>query len=321
MFSIWVPPERTARSYFDQANEQIDSIESFVRRSSPLVGFARTADDIEKFVKEGKFVAMLGLEGGHHILNDLDKLEHLYRRGVRYMTLTWNNSTVWATSAKDESDTSVKLGHKGLTELGKQVIRKMNELGMMVDVSHVGEQTFWDALATTTKPVIASHSSAYSLCPHFRNLKDEQIKAVAKNGGVVFINFNPGFIDSTFDAKRERLTSKYKTRLDSLKAIFSPDSWDYVVARDSLMHHELEAIRPPLSRLIDHIDYVTKLVGADHVGLGSDFDGITMTPLEMDDVTFLPNVTRELQNRGYSVRDIEKILGENFLRVLRANSK
>jgi len=205
LFSIWIPPEKTAHSYYDQADEQIDSIDSFVRRNPKEVGSARTADDVKRLVKEGKFVAMLGMEGGHPIANDLRKLDHFYRRGVRYMTLTWNNSTDWATSAKDESDPDAKLTHKGLTAFGRKVVRRMNQLGMMVDVSHVGEKTFWDVIKTTSKPIIASHSSAWALCHHRRNLKDDQLKAVARNGGVVFINFAPPFIDSTFAEKESAM--------------------------------------------------------------------------------------------------------------------
>ncbi|MBI4547460.1 MAG: membrane dipeptidase [Ignavibacteriae bacterium] len=317
MFSIWVPPERVTRSYYDQANEQIDLIEGFVQRNSTQVGLARSSEEIERLLKEGKFVTMLGLEGGHPIDNDLKKLEHFYERGVRYMTLTWNNSTDWATSAKDETDPNLKLERKGLAEFGKQIVRRMNELGMMIDISHVGELTFWDVMKVTTKPVIASHSSVWTLCPHRRNLKDDQLKAIATNGGVVFINFNPGFIDSTYAAKEATMQEKYKARIDSLEKTVAADEFlrsQYVA---DLMKDEYFPIRPSLSTLIDHFDYVAKLIGVDHVGIGSDFDGIHVTPRDMDDVTHLPNITRELLKRGYSEDDVRKILGGNFLRVLR----
>ena len=321
MFSVWIPPEKTSRSYYDQANEEIDSIESFVRRNPAKVGFGGTEKDIERFVAQGKFVAMLGVEGGHCIEDDMQKLEHLYKRGVRYMTLTWNNSTSWATSAKDETEKGDSLKHKGLTEFGKQVVRKMNGLGMMVDVSHTGEQTFWDVIKASTKPIIASHSSAWALCHHRRNLKDEQLKAVAKNGGVVFINFNPGFIDSTYNAKEQQVDEKNKSRIDSLTKSIKGDDFIKGQFVAEMMKAEYEPIRPSLKTLIDHFDYVAKLIGVDHVGIGSDFDGISVTPKEMDDVTFLPNITRELLKRGYSADDVKKILGGNFLRVLREVEK
>jgi membrane dipeptidase len=304
------------RSYYDQSNEQIDSVESFVRRNPASVGMAVSSRDVERLVKEGKFVAMLGMEGGHPLDNDLKKLEHFYERGVRYMTLTWNNSTDWATSAKDETDPDAKLTHRGLTDLGKRVVARMNELGMMIDISHVGEQTFWDVMKATTKPVIASHSSAWTLCRHRRNLKDDQLRAIQKNGGVVFINFNPGFIDSTYAKKEDVMLAKIKSRTDSLEKTIKTDGFEKEQYLAELMKDDYEPIRPSLETLIDHFDYVAKLIGVDHVGIGSDFDGIHLTPKGMDDVTFLPNITRELLKRGYSGADVRKILGENFMRVL-----
>jgi membrane dipeptidase len=321
MFSIWVPPEKTTPSYYDQANIQIDSIENFVTRNPKNIGMARTSADIERLVKEGKFVAMLGMEGGHPIDNDLKKLEHFYNRGVRYMTLTWNNSLDWATSAKDEEDTEVKLKHKGLTNLGKKIVRNMNAMGMMVDISHVGEQTFWDVMKVVKKPVIASHSSAWALCHHRRNLKDAQLKAIKKNGGVVFINFNPGFIDSTYSRKEAAMLALNKALVDSLGSTVKGDGFIKDQYTAELMMEKYEPIRPKLEALIDHFDYIAKLIGVDHVGIGSDFDGISVTPKGMDDVTFLPNITRELLKRGYSETDVKKILGGNFLRVLKEVEK
>lgn len=321
VFSIWIPPEKTQRSYYVQANEQIDSIDSFVKRNSAQVGLARSVEDIDRLIKQRKFVAMLGMEGGHPIADDLEKLEHFYNRGVRYMTITWNNSTSWATSAKDETDPQAKLGHKGLNDFGKRVIGKMNELGMIVDISHVGEETFWDIIKITTKPIIASHSSVWTLFNHRRNLKDDQLKAIATGGGVVFITFVPSFIDSTFSAKDRLLRERNKTKIDSLDAALKGDEFIKEQLVGEFLKNEYRAIQPPLRILIDHIDYVAKLIGVDHVGIGSDFDGITVTPAEMEDVTHFPNVTRELLKRGYSENDVRKILGENFLRVFREVQK
>ncbi len=321
MFSIWVPPEKKDPSYYDQSNQQIDSIESLVRRNPALAGIATSTKDITRLVKEGKFVAMFGMEGGHPIDDDLKKLEHFYKRGVRYMTLTWNNSTSWATSASDETNPDAKLDHRGLTEFGKKVVRKMNDLGMMIDVSHVGEQTFWDVMKTTKKPVIASHSSAWALCPHRRNLKDDQLKAIKKNGGVVFINFNPGFIDSTYSRKEKAMLEANKALKDSLAKTVKGDDFIRDQYTAELMMDKYEPIRPTFASLIDHFDYVAKLIGVDHVGIGSDFDGIAVTPQNMNDVTYLPEITRELLKRGYSEKDVKKILGGNFMRVLKAVEK
>ncbi len=235
------------------------------------------------------------------------------------MTLTWNNSTSWATSAYDETFTK-NLPHKGLTDFGKQVVHHMNKIGMMVDVSHVGEATFWDVMKTTTKPIIASHSSVYKFNHHQRNLKDDQIKAIAKNGGVIQINFNSGFLDSTESRKEEIFLQKYKAESDSLtKAGKNEDEVeDYLYWNHK---KEAEFLRPPFSLLMQHIEYVIKLVGVDYVGIGSDYDGVESVPLEMDDVTKYPLITKALVEKGYSEKDIDKILGGNLLRVLEANEK
>jgi len=220
----------------------------------------------------------------------------------------------------DQVTFDLKEGKKGLTSFGIQVVQKMNELGMIVDVSHVGEQTFWDIIKTTTKPIMASHSSVYSLVHHRRNLKDEQIKAIAKNGGVIQINFNPGFIDSSYDKKEAAFIARHKEEYEGLQKNGMPEFY----ALDSIYHEykeEANSMRPPLSLVIDHIDYVAKLVGVDYVGIGSDFDGINNTPQQLNDVTDYPLITKALLERGYSKKDIDKILGGNFLRVLKANEK
>jgi membrane dipeptidase len=191
------------------------------------------------------------------------------------------------------------------------VIKKMNSLGMMVDVSHSGEQTFYDVLETTSKPIIASHSSVYSICPHSRNLKDEQIKALAKNGGVMFINFYPGFLVEGFHAIYKKARNDADTIQDSLKVIGKLDSFN----RSAFIHSKIDPIYPSLKVVVDHIDYVVKLVGDDYVGLGSDFDGISLTPIGLRDVSKMPAITKELVKRGYSKKSIHKILGGNFMRV------
>lgn len=317
VFSIWVPPEKTLPSYYDQTNQQIDSIESLIRRAPEEIGFARSVDEIQQLSTSGRFVAMLGIEGGHSIEDDLTKLDHFYNRGVRYMTLTWNNSTSWATSAKDETATDTVLPHTGLTEFGRKIVRRMNDLGMMVDISHVGEKTFSDVMAVTRKPVIASHSSAWTLVHHRRNLKDDQLRAIKKNNGVVFINFAPWFIDSTFGRKEAAMKEHNVARIDSLRVIAPRDEFMQEVFIDEGLKEEYAPIRPTLQTLMDHFDYVAKLIGVDHVGIGSDFDGISVTPAGMDDVTFYPQITRELFARGYTENDVRKILGQNFLRVLK----
>lgn len=315
IFSVFC--DGTKVNPFNYANLQMDSLDAVVKRNPDKIVKVANTKELLEAVKQNKIAAMFGVEGGHMIENDLEKLEVLYNRGARYMTLTWNNSTDWATSAFDETFTK-DLQHKGLTDFGKQVIHKMNQLGMMIDVSHVGVQTFSDVINTTTKPIIASHSSVYALCKHQRNLNDEQIKAIAKNGGVIQVNFHPGFIDPGFEEKEKAFLAKHQAELDSLMKS-GTDEWysmDYLYKKYT---DESTAMRPPLSMLIDHIDYIVKLVGTDYVGIGSDFDGINLTPQGLDDVSTYPLITKALVERGYNQQEINKILGKNLLRVLKAN--
>jgi membrane dipeptidase len=317
VFAVFCDERYGKDTAFNYANREIDSLHAIVGRNPDKLLLATNPAQIERAVVEKKIACMLGVEGGHMIEDNLAYLDSFYKRGVRYLTLTWNNSTSWATSAMDET-AKKDLALKGLTPFGKQVVQRMNELGMMVDVSHVGEQTFWDAINTSTKPVIASHSCAYALCPVFRNLKDDQLKALAKNGGVVQLNFYSGFLDSSFQARIQDFNSRHRKERDSLRALKWPS---YQIEEYFLATYPEEAsrLRPPLSLLLDHIDHMVRVAGIDHVGLGSDFDGISSAPKELQDVTDMPLITKGLLQRGYSKAAIRKILGENFLRVFRAN--
>ena len=318
VFSIFCDERFGKDTAFKYANREIDSLYAIVGRNRNKMMMVTAPDQLLQAVSQNKIACMLGVEGGHMIEDNLAYLDRFYQRGVRYMTLTWNNSTSWATSALDETTKKDSLPFKGLTTFGKQIVRRMNELGMMVDVSHVGEQTFWDAINTTTKPVIASHSCAHALCPIFRNLKDDQIKAIGKNGGVIHMNFYSGFIDSSFQRRAREFNQRHRVERDSLRAL----KWvNYEIEEHLLAKYPAEAgsLRPPLSLLIDHIDHIVRLIGADHVGIGSDFDGISSAPKELRDVTDMPLITKALLQRGYSKADVRKILGENFIRVFRAN--
>jgi membrane dipeptidase len=299
------------------ANSQMDILDELVSRNSNKIIKVANVKEILKAVKEKKIAAMFGVEGGHMIEDDLLKLEALYKRGARYLSLTHNTAPSWATSAEDET-TNPNLPQKGLTDFGIQVVKKMNELGMIIDISHSGDQTFWDVIKITNKPIIASHSSVYTLVANRRNLKDDQIKAIAKNGGVIMVNFHPGFIDDSFDGKERDFLEKYAIEGDSLIKS-GMDQWNTIDYLYKKYATESEIMRPPLSKLIDHIEYIVKLVGVDYVGIGSDFDGINLTPLQLDDVTNYPIITKVLVEKGYSIEDLAKILGSNFLRVLEAN--
>ncbi|MBL0153219.1 MAG: dipeptidase [Chitinophagaceae bacterium] len=274
---------------------------------------------VKTAIREHKLAALIGVEGGHMIENSMEKLDQLADRGMRYMTLTWNNSLPWASSAMDETLHPETLTHKGLTDFGRSVVKRMNELGIIIDLSHTGEQTFYDALAVTTKPVLLSHSSVWSICPVFRNVKDDQIKAVAKNGGVICVNFYAGFISKNYDQRSAWLNGKGKEVItDSLMNILH-DTAQVRIKTEQLIESELEKARPTLAELVDHIDYIVKLVGDDYAGIGSDYDGVSKLPLQLDDATTYPLITAELLRRGYSEKSVRKILGGNVLRVMKAN--
>jgi membrane dipeptidase len=318
VFSIFCDEHYGKGSAFAYASRELDSLDAIISRNRQKMQMVYSYREIKEAVNKHKLACMAGVEGGHMMEDNLDYLDSFYKRGVRYMTLTWNNSTSWATSAMDESQQTFKVTPEGLNDYGKQVINKMNRLGMMVDVSHIGDKTFRDVMAITSKPVIASHSSVYTLCPVFRNLKDDQIKAIAKNGGVIQVNFYSAFLDSSFSGKLDAFLLLHQQEHDSLAALKKPEYQigDYFSKK---YKNEFETMRPPLSMLIDHIDYIVKLVGVDYVGLGSDFDGIDSAPKDLNGVEDFPKITEALWKRGYNKREIKKILGGNFLRVFKAN--
>ena len=317
LFSVFC--DGGAKNPFAYANTEMDSLDAIVKRNPDKIVKVVNYKELLKAVKQQKIAAMFGVEGGHMIEDDLNKLDAIYNRGARYLTLTHNIAPSWATSAADET-TNPNLTHKGLTDFGEKVVQRMNQLGMIIDVSHSGDQTFWDVIKLTTKPIIASHSSVYNLVPHRRNLKDDQIKAIAKNGGVIQVNFNPGFIDSSFEKKEATFLQNHAAEKDSL---INTGMYEYYVQDflSSKYAAEVKLIKPPFSMVMDHIEYIIRLVGVDYVGLGSDFDGINVTPQQLDDVTAYPLITKALVEKGYSKKDINKILGGNFLRVLKANEE
>jgi membrane dipeptidase len=317
VFSIWCDGNKA--NPYKWANREIDTVLAWTGRNPNDMVKAFSSEDIYKAVREKKLAVLFGLEGGHMIENDINKLDSFYKRGVRYMTLTWNNSTNWATSALDETTKGDSLKHKGLTDFGVEVVKRMNDLGMLVDLSHVGEQTFWDAIKVSSKPVIVSHSCVYKICPHRRNLKDEQIKAVGKNGGVIHLNFYSGFLDSSYEKRTTIFYEQHKAERDSLLKV-NPEPYFADKFLFEKYPEQVTAMRPPLSLVIDHIDYLVQMIGAEHVGIGSDFDGVNSLPQQLDDVTAMPLITKALMERGYSKKDIRNILGENFLRILHENS-
>jgi len=289
--------------------DMVDSVYRAVERHSNDLMLATSVADIRRAKKQKKIAALMGIEGGHAIENSLATLREFHRLGVRYMTLTWNNTNEWADAARGEKT------HHGLTEFGKDVVREMNRLGMLVDVSHVSDETMSDALDVSRAPIIASHSSARALSNVPRNIPDDLLRRIAKNGGVVQVNFYSYFLDAaTVGPLGEARDTRLKAQQDLLNEKYKNDPERLAEEGD-----KLEAANPlsplPLSKLIDHIDYIVKIAGIDHVGLGADFDGAMDFPEGAQDVSMLPNITYELLKRGYSEKDIRKILGENFLRV------
>ncbi len=319
-FSIWVDPTTTpASDYAKRAFDLIDSVYQQAERHPDRMVMAYTAADIERAHKEKKLAALMGLEGGHAIQDDLHLLNVFYRLGVRYMTLSWSNTNNWADSSGDIDDPKVQ-HHNGLTEFGQQVVLEMNRLGMMVDISHVADKTFYDAIATSKAPVIASHSSARALTSAPRNMTDDMLQAVAKNNGVVMVNFCSCFIDEDFrkaeKAQEKDMQAAVQTFVAQERA--SGKSPQYIDTEPIQEQWLARIPRPPLKSLIDHIDHVAKVAGVDHVGLGSDFDGVSgALPSGIDSAADLPKITQALLDRGYTDSDIRKILGGNLLRVMK----
>jgi membrane dipeptidase len=311
-FSIWISGKILGPEAVKEALDQIDAVRETVRKHPNDLMLAVSADDVRAAHKQGKIAALMGVEGGHMMGNDLAVLRTFAVLGVRYMTLTHMENNEWADSS------TAKPEHNGLTDFGKDVVREMNRLGIIVDISHVSDKTFYDALAVSKAPIFASHSSCRALCNTPRNMTDDMIRDLAKHGGVIQINYHVGFLSQEFrdyenahpDVEKE-INEEVKKRCGDNEAC-KLTSGDQVV-RDFMEAGKLPKVNWTL--IIDHIDHAVKMAGVDHVGLGSDFDGAVM-PLGMQDVTHIPQITDALLKKGYSDSDIRKILGENTLRVL-----
>lgn len=307
----WVPAElsRAAGASFEHAMRLIDSIHR-VAANTPGVRVATETAEIQVARRAGDVAAMIGVEGGHAIENSLDKLRQLYDRGARYLTLTWNNANDWADSSLDEPR------HGGLTPFGREVVREMNRLGMLVDVSHAADSTFWDVLETSTAPVAATHSNARALADHPRNLTDEQLRAIAAHGGIVGINAFPVFLDTGIGNAYHRLETE-ATRLESrLNDEYGDAPRARLEAKAWLSREAARLPTLPLEVMAQHVEHVAEVAGIDHVALGCDFDGISLTPFGLPHIGALPRLTEQLVRRGWTDTDISKFLGGNVLRLL-----
>jgi membrane dipeptidase len=314
-FSIYVSGDYAKKGgSARRAMDLIDTVYRAVENHPDKLMLSTTVADIHKAKKQGKIAALMGIEGGHAIEDSLQSLRLFYRLGVRYMTLTHNNTNNWADAARGEKK------HNGLTPFGKDVVREMNRLGMLVDVSHVADKTVSDVFEVSSAPVIASHSSCYHFSAHPRNINDDLIKGFKKNGGVIMVNFYNAFLDQSYwEASRAR-DVKLKPQIDALEAKYKGDEAGLDEAMKKL-YAENPINLPSYTKIIDHIDHIVKLAGVDHVGIGSDFDGGITLPEGIDGAEDMPLITYELLRRGYSEQDVKKILGGNFMRVLTQTEK
>ena len=317
-FSIWVEPqlfggggERAVK----RADDQVAAIRELAEKHPETWQLATSGADVRRAVQDGKIAALMGLEGGYAIDEKLENVERYFDLGVRYMSPAWSISTSWAGSSGDEVG-----AERGLNEFGKNVVREMNRLGMMVDVSHVSDKTFWDIVNTSTKPVIATHSACRAIADVPRNLTDDMIRALAKTGGVVNVIFYPEHLEPGWSQLKKRVDVEIAPMVQEASASEPGAAVQKKLARDRVRMREYSRRLPPVyvSRIVDHIDHIVKLVGVDHVGIGSDFDGVQSTTTDLATVADLPNLTKELLQRGYSASDVEKILGGNMLRVMDA---
>lgn len=315
-FSIWVEPNLYGGGgarCVARADEQINAVRALAEKNPETWVLATNAADIRRAADEGKLAALVGLEGGYAIDEKLENVERLYQMGVRYITPAWTYSLSWAGSSGDAAGRT-----RGLNDFGRAVVREMNRLGIMVDVSHVSDKTFADIVETSTKPVIASHSNARAIVNHPRNLTDEQIRALAKTGGVVCVVFYPAFVEPGWDEKKARVDAEIAALVREAGEKATGRGSFKRIARDRVREREFKKRLPPVTvaRVVDHIDHIVRLVGVDHVGVGSDFDGIQAVPADLSTVADFPNLTKELLRRGYTEDDVSKILGGNILRVM-----
>jgi membrane dipeptidase len=313
-FSIWVPSDVTGPIAVKRAYDQIDAVREAARTHPDELVLTTTAADVRRAAAEKKIAALMGVEGGHMIDDDLRQLRNFAALGVRYLTLTHFKNNNWADSSTD------KPAHNGLTAFGKDVVRELNRLGVMVDISHVADKTFYDALAVTTAPVIASHSSCRALTNHPRNMSDDMLRALARNGGVVMINYHAAFISEEFRVASEKKNGDVVSSMAAMSKRCGGNEACTTMESERIDHEAMQkGLLPKVSweQIIAHIDHAVKVAGVDHVGLGSDFDGATM-PIGLEDVTKLPKITEALLQKGYSDQDVEKILGGNILRVMEA---
>ena len=311
IFACWPNPDSPREQYVKETLQMIDALWVQAERHGDRLEVALRGGDVRRICAEGKRAAIIGIEGGHAIMSDLGLLRDYQRLGVRCMTLTWMNTNEWA----DSSDDSTMWG--GLNDFGREVVREMDRLGMIIDCSHVSDSTFFDVIETTRNPVLLSHSCMRALCDIPRNVSDDELRALADNGGVACVNYFPGFLDKEYYSRASRVWREFGRRREELTERYGGDrakAWGEL--REEYRERMAAIEKPSVETLVDHIEHAIRVAGIDHVGLGSDFDGISVLPDGMEDASDLPVITAELEQRGYSEDDIGKILGGNLLRLL-----
>ena len=313
VFIIWITNNNLNGDAFNRANQLIDKLEQ-LEKNNPSIKIVKNINEILSAKKNNILSTPFALEGGEAIKEDINNLYHFIERGLLYFGFTWNHSLSWVSSNYDENHNKKNIKSLGLNSFGEKVVHTCNENGIIIDVSHIGEKSFWDIVKLSSKPFIASHSSVYNLCNHFRNLKDNQILAIKEANGLIGLNPYPSFIDPTFKEKEKRFKKENSKELNNI--IFTEkDKTKQWIKKQHFLQKRLQLISPSIEIYIDHIDYIIKLIGIDYVGIGSDYDGLDCLPKEFNDCRDHILIAKALEKRGYNKSEIEKIMGLNFLRV------
>ncbi len=316
VFVVWINNQYHKEGAFQRANKLYDKLE-YLEKENNYIKIISTFSEIN-FAKNKNILAIpISIEGGESLEDKIENLHHFIKRGLFYFGPTWNHSLSWVSSAYDEVHNKKNIKSLGLNKFGIEVINTCNENGIIIDLSHIGEKSFWDITKISSKPFIASHSSVHNLCPHFRNLKDDQILAIKKSQGLVGLNHYPFFIDPNFKVKEEKFRKKISEKIKKI-AINEKNPSTRWIKKQHLLQKELQSITPSIEIFIDHIEYIIKLAGIDYVAIGSDYDGLDCLPKEMTDCRDHIKILKNLDQRGYSERDIEKVMGLNLLRVIEA---
>ena len=316
VFVVWIDRNHSKERTFNRANKLYDILEA-LERENKFFKITKTVSDIYAAKNNNILAAPISIEGGEPLEDKIENLYHFIKRGLFYFGPTWNDSLSWVSSAYDEIHNKKNIKCLGLNRFGIEVINTCNENGIIIDLSHIGEKSFWDIAKISSKPIIASHSSVYNLCPHFRNLKDDQILAIKESEGLVGLNPYPFFIDPKFNVKEEKFRKKISEKIKKI-AINEKNPSTRWIKKQHLLQKELQSIAPSIEIFIDHIEYIIKLAGIDYVAIGSDYDGLDCLPKEMTDCRDHIKILENLEKRGYSEKDIEKVMGLNLLRVVDA---